>query len=109
MSDQWATVSKSYKEELLKDSPLAPILKLKNKPFAFPNGVPIKERIKKLDAAAPNHMEAKRMLQQKYFNYANIDDDVPVFAFVGRVTDQKGVHLILDVAEEIIKKYNYKV
>ena len=109
MSDQWATVSKSYKEELLKDSPLAPILKLKNKPFAFPNGVPIKERIKKLDAAAPNHIEAKRMLQQKYFNYANLDDDVPVFAFVGRVTDQKGVHLILDVAEEIIKKYNYKV
>lgn len=62
MSDQWATVSMSYKDELLKDSPLNTILKLKTKPFAHPNGVPIKERIKKLDAVAPNHLEAKRIL-----------------------------------------------
>ena len=34
---------------------------------------------------------------------------MPLFAFVGRVTSQKGVHLILDVAEEIIKKYQYRV
>jgi len=32
-----------------------------------------------------------------------------MFAFVGRVTAQKGVHLILDVAESIIHKFNYKV
>ena len=59
MSDQWATVSKSYRDDLLSSSPLAPILKMKDKPFAFPNGVPIKERLKKLDEAAPNHIVAK--------------------------------------------------
>ena len=49
------------------------------------------------------------MLQRKYFNYNELDDSVPLFAFVGRITQQKGVHLILDVAEEIIRKYNQKV
>ena len=45
----------------------------------------------------------------KYFNYSDLDDSVPLFAFVGRITQQKGVHLILDVAEYIIPYYNYKV
>ena len=30
-------------------------------------------------------------------------------AFVGRVTAQKGVHLILDIAEHIIRKFDFKV
>jgi starch synthase len=42
------------------------------------------------------------MIQQKYFGFGELDDSVPLFAFVGRVTAQKGVHLILDVAENII-------
>jgi glycogen synthase len=55
-----------------------------------------------LDAAAPDHASAKRKLQQKYFNFQDLDDSIPLFAFVGRVTAQKGVHLILDIAEHII-------
>ena len=54
-------------------------------------------------------MTAKKALQMKYFNYSELDDSVPLFAFVGRITQQKGVHLILDVAEQIIPLYNYKV
>jgi hypothetical protein len=49
LSDQWATVSPSYKLELLKDSSLKDILKQKTNPFAFPNGIPIESRLKKLD------------------------------------------------------------
>lgn len=86
LSDQWGTVSKSYKEDLLKDSPLRGLLRMKNEAFAFPNGIPIEERIKKLDAAAPDHLAAKRIIQKKYFNYADLDDSVPLFAFVGRIT-----------------------
>jgi hypothetical protein len=71
---------------LLVSSPLAPILKLKEKPFAFPNGVPIKLRLKKLDDVAPNHAVAKQKVQQKYFNFNALDDDIPLFSFVGRVT-----------------------
>jgi len=62
-----------------------------------------------LDAAAPDHLSAKRKLQMKYFNFGDLDDSIPVFSFVGRVTSQKGVHLICDCAENIIQKYNYKV
>jgi len=54
-------------------------------------------------------MTAKGMLQKKYFNFESLDDSVPLFAFVGRVTSQKGVHLILDVAEHIFKRFDYKV
>lgn len=68
-SDQWSTVSKSYREDLLGSSSLAPLLKEKPQPFAFPNGIPIAARIKKLDAAAPDHITAKRMLQKKYFKF----------------------------------------
>ena len=62
-----------------------------------------------MDKVAPDHISAKRMLQKKYFNFGDLDDSIPLFAFVGRVTAQKGVHLILDIAEHIIQKFNYKV
>lgn len=73
-SDQWATVSKSYRDDLLNSSSLAPLLRLKQSPFAFPNGIPIAERVKKLDAVAQNHEQAKRLLQRKYFNFQDLDD-----------------------------------
>jgi len=107
-SDQWATVSKSYKEELLQESSLRHLLWQKPSPFAFPNGIPISDRLKKLDAVAPDHLTAKGLLQKKYFN-RELDDSIPIFAFVGRVTAQKGVHLILDCAEGIIQRMNEKV
>jgi glycogen synthase len=45
----------------------------------------------------------------KYFNYKDLDDSVPLFAFVGRVTSQKGVHLILDTAESVIERCGGKI
>ena len=109
LSDQWATVSNSYKEDLLNTSPLSPLLKQKPQPFGFPNGIPIEARIKKLNDAAPDHVTAKKLIQKKYFGYNDFDDSVPLLAFVGRITAQKGVHLILDAAEELILKSNFKV
>jgi glycogen synthase len=32
----------------------------------------------------------------KYFGMDNLKDDIPLFSFIGRVTKQKGVHLIID-------------
>lgn len=110
LCDQWATVSRSYREDLLNSSSLCWLLKQKTHPFAFPNGIPIPARIAKMDATgAPDHLTAKKMLQKKYFNFGDLDDSIPLFAFVGRVTAQKGVHLILDIAEHIIQKFDYKV
>lgn len=49
------------------------------------------------------------MLQKKYFKLDKLDNSLPIFAFVGRITQQKGVHLILENLETIIKKFNGKV
>lgn len=62
MSDNWSTVSMSYRDDLLNSSPLAPLLRCKDKPFAHPNGIPIAERIRRLDAKSPDHISAKRQL-----------------------------------------------
>jgi hypothetical protein len=31
-------------------------------PFAFPNGIPVESRIKKLNEAAPDHSTAKKLI-----------------------------------------------
>lgn len=109
-SDQWATVSPSYKQELLDSSPLASILKNHPHPFAFPNGIPKEIRLKKLiDVCGNDHFKAKEILQKKYFGCEKLDDNKAVYAFVGRITQQKGVHLILESAEQLIKKFEGKV
>ena len=110
VSDQWGTVSYSYREELLNTSPLAPILKMKPQPFAFPNGIFREKRLKALkEKAGGDRNECKRYIQKKYFGYGDADFNVPIYSFVGRLTQQKGVLMILDAAEEIIRKTNGKV
>ena len=104
-SDQWATVSKSYRDELLKGSALKAILKEKTQPFAFPNGIPIKQRLERLSGT---HETAKEVLQRKYLNN-NVNPSIPLFGFVGRITEQKGVQMILDAAESLIPQTNYNV
>jgi len=108
MSDQWATVSPSYRNELLSSSPLKELLKHKDQPFAFPNGIPMKSRLKRLEGLG-THLEAKRSLQQRYFHYGDLDNSVCLFGFVGRIAEQKGVHLILDAAEHLIPASHFKV
>lgn len=65
---------------------MAELLRQKPQPFAFPNGIPVEARIKKLNEAAPDHTTAKKLIQKKYFGYEDLDDSVPLLAFVGRIT-----------------------
>ena len=69
LSDQWATVSPSYKEDLLRTSSLQGLLKQKPYPFAFSNGIHLEARIKKLNEVAPDHLAAKKLIQNKYFGF----------------------------------------
>ena len=62
------------------------------------------ERIHILQTKTPgNHLDAKRIIKKKYFKCSELEKDIPVFSFVGRVTKQKGVHLILDVIEKLLQ------
>lgn len=102
-SDSWATVSRSYRGELLSGSPLRPLLRLAPHPFAHPNGIPVKARQGRLNSLpTKTHEEAKAVLQRKYFNMTHPDLSVPLFAFVGRITLQKGVHLILESIDALL-------
>lgn len=108
--DNWGTVSHSYKYDLLKDSPLAAVLWKYPHPFSFPNGIRKGERLNILLTKTPgNHLESKKMLQMKYFKCEDLKNDVPLFAFIGRITKQKGVHLILDAIEGLLYEYNFNI
>uniref|UniRef100_A0A7S1T5T0 Starch synthase n=1 Tax=Compsopogon caeruleus TaxID=31354 RepID=A0A7S1T5T0_9RHOD len=102
-SDSWGTVSPSYLKELRSSHPLKDALNATRRPFAYPNGIRKGAREELLrNKGGGTHKEAKRMLQQKYFNFQNADYSIPIFAFVGRVTSQKGVHMILNAVDELV-------
>ena len=108
-SNSWATVSKSYRADLLASSPLAPLLKLAPQPFAHPNGIPTVTRVAKLMALEQNtHEGAKAVLQRRYFDMEP-DMGIPMFGFVGRITSQKGVHLMLESVDDLVRRYHGRV
>ena len=89
-SDQWGTVSRSYRDELIKTSPLTKLLQNHPKPFAFPNGVPIEDRLNILKEKCGedmDHFKAKKEIQMKYFKFNDLDDSKKIFSFVGRITE----------------------
>jgi glycogen synthase len=109
-SDQWGTVSPSYRMDLLKSSPLSHLLNMHKNPFAFPNGIFKEQRLRNLtNKVGFNKDDAKIQIQKKYFKYESGDLTVPLFSFVGRITQQKGVILILEAVENLIQKYEAKV
>jgi glycogen synthase len=112
MSDQWGTVSPSYRKDLMESSPLASLLNIHRKPFAFPNGVFRRERLKNLKEKLGEYNtkdKAKGAIQKKYFAYESPDISIPLYSFVGRITQQKGVLLILDAAETLIQRTSGKI
>ena len=54
-------------------------------------------------------LECKRYIQKKYFGYGDVDPNVPIYSFVERFTQQKGVLMILDTVEEVIRITGGKV
>ena len=109
-SDQWATVSKAYKRHLQLNSPLADILNQKPCPFAYPNGIFIKKELKEIQLlAGKNKEECKEYLQQKYFGFEKADYSIPVYSFIGEISEDKGIMLIFDSIDEIMKKANSKI
>ncbi len=106
-SDNWGTVSVSYRKELVEGSPLAPLLRLHANPFAHPNGIPLETRIARLTATGmKTHWEAKAALQRKYFGSSEPNPNTVLLGFVGRITFQKGIHLILDIAEQLLRRHS---
>jgi glycogen synthase len=103
--DTWGTVSPSYADELQYsgNSPLAPLLTRFSNPFAYPNGADKDKSIQMLKKiSVDRHDQAKTIIQTKYFNLPKPDLNIPLFAFIGRITKQKGIDLIVDSVEQLI-------
>ena len=49
------------------------------------------------------------MVQQKYFKFLSIDDSICLMSFIGRITEQKGVHLILQSLDQLLARYSGKI
>lgn len=97
--------------EILNFSNLSSLLRLHDNPFSFPNGVHGEQKRLQFDRLA-GHSEEKRKLIKSFFK---IDlkkfeayDQFILFGFIGRISHQKGVHLILDVCEQIIKDTRFR-
>ncbi len=109
-SDQWATVSKSYRQEILANNSLKPLLVNFPQPFAFPNGVDSKVKINDLSKLEDHASEKIKLLKEffkiKHDNPKSYDDYI-LFGFVGRICSQKGVMLILEACEAILSKTNF--
>jgi starch synthase len=104
-ADQWATVSKRYRDDLLGSSPYKDFLRAGyRQPFAYSNGIRVAERLAALDKLHMTHEEAKRHTQQKYFGY--VDDNKCLLVFIGRIVEQKGVLLIIDSFESLNQQYH---
>ena len=129
--DQWGTVSKTYRDDLLSKSNLKDFLKEFPNPFAFSNGIFREKRINDIKLLLANILKneannkninineinlfnedfkniCKAKLQQTYFN-ENFNPNKILFSYLGRITEQKGIKIILDNAEEIITKYNAQI
>ena len=86
--DQWGTVSTSYRDDLIRTSPLGALLMRYPQPFGKQNGIRLEERLELLKTVAKDHEEAKAKLQKKYFGES--DPNIPILAFIGRIVLQKG-------------------
>lgn len=106
--DSWATVSVPYREELLTSSNFAALLRTFGGAIACDSGLPLARRRREL-AQYGTHADAKRQLQRECFGEAGVSEETPLLVYLGRVTYQKGVHLILDCVPSLIQSCEGRV
>jgi len=67
----------------------------------------VKQRKALMTKFASDHNSGKLLIQKKYFGTEDLS--IPLFSFVGRIVQQKGVHLILNSVRELIQLYKGKI
>ena len=111
MCDEWATLSKSYQNNLIKDSKLFnifPSLKEKNNPIGISSGISKKE-ILGIKMIGGDKEDAKRALQRNFFCYKIFNPKIPLYSFIGNMNEENGSLLLLNIAEKLFKETNNKI
>jgi starch synthase len=116
-ADIVSTVSKSYAKEITTpeygEGLDKLVTELREKIFGVVNGIDYKE----LDPAKDSLLEKNYDLSSIHLRAFNkealqkefdleVNKDIPVFGFVGRLDPQKGLDLLVSVLEKILKRYN---
>lgn len=116
-ADVVSTVSKSYAKEITTpeygEGLEKLVTELREKIFGVVNGInyqemdPAKDTLleKNYDITSIHLRALNKESLQKEFDL-EVDADVPVFGFVGRLDSQKGVDLLISVLEKVLKRYN---
>ena len=111
MSDQLIALSKSYKNNLSKNCDIFNIfnlLKQKKNIFYLTSGISKDDRYKIIKYGL-NKDEAKRIIQKKYFNYKIYNPKVPLYTFIGKLNEQNGALLLIDILEKLFKIANRNI
>jgi len=113
-SDIVTTVSPTYAREILLSEysyGLNTVLnEYKHKLFGIVNGVDYEEWSPEIDSLLPaqyskDDLAGKKINKNKLCELCNFPiDDTPVFGFVGRLVEQKGVKIIADAINELMSK-----
>ena len=111
MCDEWATLSKSYQKNLLKESKLFNILSSLNEkknPLNISSGISKKE-ILEIKMIGGDKEDVKRSIQRNYFCYKIYNPKIPLYSFIGNLNEENGALLLLDIAEKLFKETNNKI
>jgi len=116
-SDVVNTVSKTYSREILTpdfgEGLDKLLLELKSKVFGIVNGIDYDEFNPSTDnlievnydlGDVHKRVENKRALQKEYD--LPVDDNIPLFGFVGRLDYMKGIDLMINTLEHVMRDFN---
>ena len=114
-SDVLTTVSERYAQEI--QSPgfgcglEAVLARRKNSLFGIMNGINPEEWNPEKDLMIEAHFSAKNLNGKKTCkdalqkeNHLKVDSEIPVFGFIGRLVDQKGLDILVPAVEEMAKQ-----
>ena len=110
MSDLLATLSRSFKYNLSNNFGIFNVCNLiKGKDIFFiTSGISKEERLEILMNGGDKE-DAKRMIQQKYFGYKVYNPKIPLYSFIGKLNEQSGSLLLLDIIEKLIRDTNKNI
>ncbi len=109
--DQWAILSRAYHNNLLKNASIFNIHNLlneKSNPIYIASGISKKEKFEIIMSGGEKE-DAKKLIQKKYFCYKIYNKNIPLYSFIGKLNEDNGALLLLDIIEKLCKETNNNI
>ena len=109
--DQWAILSRAYHDNLLKNATIFKICNLLNEkknPIYITSGISKKEKFEIIMCGGDKE-DAKKLIQKKYFCRKIYNKNIPLYSFIGKLNEENGALLLLDIIEKLCKETNNNI